>query len=184
MPPEEDFWKAYEKANQAGRAMLLLMLHTGARRMEVFRLLWSDVDIQGRKIRFGTRKSGHGGMEYAWVPMTTELHSTLVIHWMTSHSVFVFTDPETGEPYTARQHYMENLCKRAKVKPFGFHAIRHLSATILAYEGLDIPTVQAALRPRTQTPRPGTARVPACSRINWIACSQKEKARKFYPSSR
>lgn len=146
VPPEEDFWKAYEKANQSDRAMLLLMLHTGARRMEVFRLLWSDVDMQGRKIRFGTRKSGHGGMEYAWVPMTTELHSTLGIHRMTSHSVFVFTDPETGEPYTARQHYMENLCKWAKVKPFGFHAIRHLSATILAYEGLDIPTVQAVLR--------------------------------------
>ena len=58
----------------------------------------------------------------------------------------MFTDPATGEPFTARQHYMARLCRRAKVKPFGFHAIRHLSATILAYEGLDIPSVQAVLR--------------------------------------
>jgi len=88
----------------------------------------------------------HGGMEYAWVPMTTELHNTLAEHRMKSRSVLIFTEPETGEPYKARQHYMDGLCNRAGVKPFGFHSIRHLSATILAHEGLDIPTVQSVLR--------------------------------------
>ena len=119
--------------------------------MEVFRLQWSDVDMSSRKIRFGTRKSGHGGMEYAWVPMTVELHNTLARHrMMNGNPVYVFTDPETGEPYRARQHFMENLCKRAKVKPFGFHAIRHLSATILAHDPeMDIPSVQAVLRHKT-----------------------------------
>jgi integrase len=41
---------------------------------------------------------------------------------------------------------MSRLCRKAGVKEFGFHAIRHLTATILAHEGLDIPTVQAILR--------------------------------------
>jgi integrase len=41
---------------------------------------------------------------------------------------------------------MKRLCKRAKVRLFGFHAIRHLTATILAYEGLSLPEVQAILR--------------------------------------
>ena len=41
---------------------------------------------------------------------------------------------------------MIGLCARAKVRHFGFHAIRHLTATILAYEGLSIPDVQAILR--------------------------------------
>ncbi|MDR3319750.1 MAG: tyrosine-type recombinase/integrase [Desulfovibrio sp.] len=40
---------------------------------------------------------------------------------------------------------MERLCKRAGVKKFGVHAIRHLSATIFADAGLDL-TVQAILR--------------------------------------
>ena len=146
VPPEDDFWKAYAAAAPHDQVFLLFMLHTGARRAEVFRLRWDDIDFAGNKIRLGTRKTAHGGMEYAWVPMTTELHNALAGHRLTSRSVFVFTDPDTGEQYTARQHYMERLCKRAKVKPFGFHAIRHLSATILAYEGLDIPTVQAVLR--------------------------------------
>jgi integrase len=146
VPPEEDFWKAYEKAAKADKAMLLLMLHTGARRMEVFRLQWSDVDIVGRKIRFGTRKTGHGGMEYAWVPMTTKLYETLVSHKASSLSEFVFTDPTTGAPYRARGGFMGELCMKAGVKAFGFHAIRHLSATILAYGGLDLPSIQSVLR--------------------------------------
>ncbi len=146
VPSEEDFWKVHAEASPQDQAFLLFMLHTGARRAEVFRLQWDDVDFAGRKIRLGTRKTGHGGMEYAWLPMTTELHSTLATHRLRSRSGHVFTDPATGEPFAARQHYMARLCKRAKVKPFGFHAIRHLSATILAYEGLDIPTVQAVLR--------------------------------------
>ena len=146
VPPEDDFWKAHAAASPQDQVFLLFMLHTGARRAEVFRLRWDDVDFSGNKIRLGTRKTAHGGMEYAWVPMTTELHSVLAGHRLKSRSVYVFTDQETGEPYASRQHFMERLCKRAGVKHFGFHAIRHLSATILAYEGLDIPTVQSVLR--------------------------------------
>lgn len=41
---------------------------------------------------------------------------------------------------------MKRLCQRAGVKHFGFHAIRHLSASILAYEGVDVPTIQSILR--------------------------------------
>lgn len=146
VPPEEDFWKAYEAASPPDKIFLLVMLHTAARRAEVFRMRWDDVDIAGRKIRFGTRKTAHGGMEYAWVPMTTDVHEALVRHKKQSRSLYVFTDPETGQPYKARQHYMERLCRRAKVKAFGFHAIRHLSATLQAYGGMDIPEVQAVLR--------------------------------------
>ena len=41
---------------------------------------------------------------------------------------------------------MKNLCDRAGVKHFGFHAIRHLSASILAKKGIDIPSIQHILR--------------------------------------
>ena len=146
VPPEEDFWKAYNAAAPHDQVLLLVMLHAGPRRGEVFRMQWDDIDFHGNKIRFGTRKTAHGGMEYAWVPMTTELHNALAMQRMESRSAYVFTDPSTGNPYRSRQHFMKRLCRRAKVKPFGFHAIRHLSATILAYEGLEIPTVQAVLR--------------------------------------
>ncbi len=42
--------------------------------------------------------------------------------------------------------FMKILCKRAGVKHFTFHSIRHLTASMLAQEGVDIPTIQAILR--------------------------------------
>jgi integrase len=146
VPPEEDFWKAYSAASPRDQIFLLFMLHTGARKSEVFRLKWEDVDFTRRRIRLGTRKTGHGGMEYAWVPMTAELYSILAEHKLQNKSEYVFIEKQTGKPYAIRSHYMIRLCKRAGVKHFCFHAIRHLAATILAYGGLDIPSVQSILR--------------------------------------
>lgn len=54
------------------------------------------------------------------------------------NSNHVFTcpvPPYIGQPYKTAAHVMERLCQRAGVKRFGFHAIRHLAATILAQEG-------------------------------------------------
>jgi len=146
VPPEEDFWKVYAVARPQDQAMLLLMLHTGARKGEVFRLLWDDVDLSGRKIRLGTRKRTGGGMEYDWVPMTSDLHDSMIYLKLNRRSQQYVFASRSGNPHCRRAFLMAGLCKKAGVKPFGFHAIRHLSATILAHEGLDIPSVQAVLR--------------------------------------
>lgn len=47
-------------------------------------------------------------------------------------NVFMQThcDGALGEPYRQRNTFMKRLCARAKVKPFGFHALRHKSAAI------------------------------------------------------
>ena len=44
------------------------------------------------------------------------------------------------------RHLMERLCKRAKVKPFGFHGIRHLTASILYQKGYTPSVIQTILR--------------------------------------
>ena len=66
----------------------------------------------------------------------------------------VFTcpvEPYIGQPYKTAAHVMKRLCAKAKVKPFGFHAIRHLAATILAQEGKSLFAIQHALRHEKQT---------------------------------
>jgi integrase len=148
VPPEADFWKMYAEARPDDQVLFLALLHTGARRGEMFRLKWEDVDFSNRAIRLGTRKTGHGGMEYALVPMTDELHAELSQYKMrrrASDLEYVFSN-SSGQPHTRRPYFMKRLCRIAGVKPFGFHAIRHLAATILAHGGLDLPTVQSMLR--------------------------------------
>ena len=41
---------------------------------------------------------------------------------------------------------MRRLCKRAEVKHFGFHAIRHLTASCLYKQGNSVGIIQAILR--------------------------------------
>ena len=41
---------------------------------------------------------------------------------------------------------MRRLCDKAKVKPFGFHAIRHLTASTLFNQGYDVGVIQSILR--------------------------------------
>ena len=41
---------------------------------------------------------------------------------------------------------MRRLCDQVKVKRFGFHAIRHLSASILYNLGYEVAVIQAILR--------------------------------------
>lgn len=51
-----------------------------------------------------------------------------------------------GGPFKHRQHFMRKHCEKAKVKPFGFHAIRHLSASILYDLGYPVSVIQTILR--------------------------------------
>jgi integrase len=46
---------------------------------------------------------------------------------------------------------MRALCKPAGVKPFGFHAIRHLTASILAQADVPMVTIQRILRHKNLT---------------------------------
>jgi integrase len=153
IPPEEDFFKVLEHAKGQDYVMLITFLHTAARRGEVFRLKWEDIDFGNDKIRLYTRKREGGSLESDWLPMTKELKQTLLWQWenrkVKSEYVFVNPDkdsPYYGQPYKYRQHFMKKICKRADVKPFGFHAIRHLTATILYKKGYPVSIIQEILR--------------------------------------
>lgn len=144
VPSVKDFWKAYRVARPKDQIFLLTMLHTAARRGELLKLEWDDVDLESGKIRLWTRKRT-GGKEFDWLPMTKRLRRELEEHSQDRVSELVFCRAD-GSPYKWRQHLMKILCDRAEVKHFTFHAIRHLTASILAQEGVDIPTIQAILR--------------------------------------
>ena len=146
IPPLEDFWAVYRVASDRDRVLLLAFLHLGARRGELFRLRWEDVDFAGRRVRLATRKRRDGVLEYDWLPLTDELWQAL--SWLHEQvgGEWVFVDPVTGAPYIYRLHLMRRLCRRAGVKPFGFHAIRHLTASILAKADVPMVDIQRILR--------------------------------------
>jgi len=151
VPPESDFWKVYEVVEGQDKVMLLAYLHLAARRSELYRLRWDDVDFAGQKVRIGTRKRAGGSLEYDWLPMTDELFNAMIIHRQEAKTEWVFPNPEKGVPFIARQRHMKRICKKAEVKPFGLHAVRHLTASILAQADVPMVTIQRILRHKQLT---------------------------------
>ena len=160
VPTEEDFFKALDKAEGQDRVMLIAFLHLGARRGEIFRIKMSDLDFENARVRLWTRKRKGGNLEFDWLPMTSELKSEL-LEWrkkrfamptIDQEHLFVcldqtpFCDQYYGKPFLVRQQFMKRLCKDAKVKAFGYHAIRHLTATILYHKGYGLSLIQQVLR--------------------------------------
>lgn len=157
VPPEEDFWSVYDKAEGQDKVMLLTAMHLAARRGEIFGLTWADVDFGTNQICLWTRKRKGGHREPDWLPMTTELRQTMVRWWdqrpvKDATNVFLCLEKlpclegRYGEPFVERAKFMRRLCGKAKVKPFGFHAIRHLTASILYRKGYSLAHIQAVLR--------------------------------------
>ncbi|WP_299981449.1 site-specific integrase [Desulfobacula sp.] len=161
IPPVEDFWKAFGITKGQDRVMLMTFLYTACRRGEAFRLKWDDVDFEKNRIRLWTRKRESGSLEPDWLPMIKELRMEL-IKWkmvcpVKSEYVFVCLEKKHfcvefyGGPFKHRQHFMKKLCKKANVKPFGFHSIRHLTASILYFKGVSQSAIQDILRHKNPT---------------------------------
>ncbi len=163
VPPEKDFWKVYEQTSRQDRLMLTAFLHLAARRSEIFRLRWQDIDWHNNQVRLFTKKTRSSSWKQNWIPMTKELKEEL-LKWhgeqpVSSEYVFVCTHTyekgckhvQYGQPFLNRQKFLPNLCEKAEVPEFGFHAIRHLSATILYKAGYKISTIQRILRHESPT---------------------------------
>jgi integrase len=79
VPPEEDFWKAYDQAAEGqDKVMLLAFLHLAARRSEVFHLKWQDVDFVNNRVCLWTQKREGGHKEFDWLPMTPDLRQAFL----------------------------------------------------------------------------------------------------------
>jgi integrase len=147
VPPEEDVWRVYDAAEGQDQVMMLAYIHLCARRRELFRLRWEDdVDFGNRRIRLSTRKRQDGSMEYDWLPMTDDLYARLMEHRLATESEWVFLNPETEQPFRERKRWVKALCRKAGVKPFGLHAIRHLNPSLLAKYGVPAMQIMTILR--------------------------------------
>lgn len=153
IPTIQDFWKVLEAAeSDQDRVMLLCYLYFAARRNEIFALKREDIDLKRRKVRLYTRKRKDGALEFDWIPIADQLYLVLKHHVQDMPSCsWVFPNPATGLPYFERGKWMRRLCASAGVKPFGLHAIRHLTASILSERNAPLIDIKTILRHRKIT---------------------------------
>ena len=155
VPPSEDIDKVMALADREQQDYLWVIRDTMARSVEVNRLTWDDVNFEERYVVLHTRKKKGGHLTSRKVPMTGRLLNTLSRRyaerdpdkpWVFWHT---YTSSKTGEkcegPYKERKRFMKTLCRKAGVKYFRFHALRHSGASILDNNNIPIRDIQSIL---------------------------------------
>lgn len=157
VPSLEDFYKVLAVAEDWEKDFILCTFYTAARRVEIIRLKWNDIDFKTNEITLWTKKRKGGVLEPDQLHINQSLKKILKKRWTIGSQApdcpYVFFRPP-GKPLSKNtiDNLMPRLCKKADVTPFGLHAIRHLAATIMAAsKELSLVDVQKMLRQKRAT---------------------------------
>jgi integrase len=128
------------------KPIVIMALNTGLRKSEILNLTWSDIDFERRLIHVRQSKSG----ESRYIPMNNFLTETLQDVTKRLDSPYIFCD-ESGKPYKSVKKSFNNALKKAGIKDFVFHDLRHCYGSYLTMAGVDITTVKELMGHKTIT---------------------------------
>jgi len=148
IPPAKDVEKVLSVVSEKQRLYLTAIICTLARIREINKLKWEDVHEDYLVLK--TRKSKNSDLTERVISFNDTL--TDVIKSLPRISEYVFCHPVNKKPYDYRSKLLKRACEKAKVKEFGYHALRHYGASMLADAGVPITDIQLILghqRPTT-----------------------------------
>jgi integrase len=122
-------------------------LNTGMRKGEILNLKWDNVDLRHGFILLDVTKNG----ERREVPLNDTLRITLQGITRRLDVPYVFYDHITGKPYQDVKRSFKTALRKAGIRDFHFHDLRHTFASHLVMAGVDITTVKELLGHKTLT---------------------------------
>jgi excisionase family DNA binding protein len=128
------------------KPIVLTALKTGMRKAEITDLRWDQVDLVNREIEVVRTKSGKKRI----IPVSEDLYRmlrSLRDREENSDFVFQYVYQKTGKKRHLKyfRRSFENACRRAGIKGFTFHDLRHTFASRLVRAGVDLITVKDLL---------------------------------------
>ncbi|MBP8697598.1 MAG: tyrosine-type recombinase/integrase [Syntrophorhabdaceae bacterium] len=163
IPSVKDINKVISFAAPDVRDYLWVIRDTMARVDEINRLTWDDVFFEGKggHVVLYTRKKRGGNLTPRKIPMTKRLYEILARRFASRDVAFpwvfcnVYVDWKSKEtkigPYRYRKTLLNTLCTKAKVRRFGYHALRHSGASIMASQNVPIGVIQNILGHENRT---------------------------------
>ncbi len=161
VPPKQDVLRVIMAADPETQDYLWTMALTMGRMGEINRLRWQDVNFDKRNVTLYTRKKKGGHLTPRQIPMTEKLYDLLSRRfakrdkakpWVFWHRYWNRKDGCWAEgPFQERKKIMSTLCRKANVKYFRFHALRHFGATMLDAANIPIGSIQRLLGHENRT---------------------------------
>jgi integrase len=131
------------------RPIVTVALNTGMRKGEILGLRWENVDLKQGFILLEQEHTKNG--ERREIPINTAVRNALQGITRRLDVPHVFHDSETGKPYQDVKKGFNGACRRAGIKDFHFHDLRHTFASHLVMAGQDLTTVKELLGHKTLT---------------------------------
>jgi integrase len=121
------------------KPIVVCALTTGLRYSNIVNLRWEAIDFKYNFVEI--LKQENKGHKKIQLPLSSKLKAELEKIGVQDEG-FVFVSHRTGHAYKKLQEGFSQACKRAKVKNFRFHDLRHTVATRLVANGADLMTVK------------------------------------------
>jgi site-specific recombinase XerD len=153
VPEKSDIKLIFDTATEWERDFLFCTYYLAARRIELLRMTWDDIDFANNYITLWTRKRIGGALEGDKISMNKALKEILQKRMEQKVSELVFPD-KNGNRMSKNtiDNLMPRLCKKAGVKRFSLHAIRHYAAHVMVASGqLSVVDIQKMLRHKRTT---------------------------------
>jgi len=130
------------KYKMHGGELMLFTLYTGLRRSSVFRMRWSDVDLEKQTYTLKDQKNSKVTTIYMSAKAVEILRQ---LRQSSKSDSLIFPGPLGKEREDVRTLW-EKVKRDAGIRPeFRFHDLRHTFATMLREEGVDLDVVSKML---------------------------------------
>ena len=127
--------------------IIIAALNTGMRKGEILNLKWENIDLRNGFILLEITKNG----DRRELPVNNTLRACLQSLQRRLDVPYVFYDKATGKPYKFIRRSFNTACRRAGIRDFRFHDLRHTFASHLVMAGVDITTVKELLGHKSLT---------------------------------
>lgn len=125
------------------RPIILCALNTGMRKGEILSLKWSNVDLQNNLITIESTNTKSKKTKKLFI--NSDLRGILLEQKLKSGgSEYVFLGSD-NKPIKRLRTAFESACRRAGIKGFRFHDLRHTAATRMVENGKNIVAISRIL---------------------------------------
>jgi integrase len=131
------------------RPIVIMALNTGMRKGEILNLKWENIDLKNGFILLNQEQTKNG--ERKEIPINSTLREALLKITRRLDIPYVFFNPKTDKPYDNIVKSFYTAMKRAGIRDFRVHDLRHTFASHLVMAGVDLTTVRELLGHKTLT---------------------------------